>query len=65
MRTANGWLIEAGSLRAADCMIEMPQRDVWLLFTKKLTPGEAAGRAKVTGEERLALPFFRCKAVMG
>lgn len=47
-----------------DCRMEMAQRDVWLLFTKKLTPG-GEGRARVTGDRRWAEPFFLPRAVMG
>ena len=60
------WEIREGRASAGtDCRIEMAERDVWLLFTKKLTPGEAAGRARVTGDRRWAEPFFGSRAVMG
>lgn len=64
-RTDSHWVIALGDSASPECCIEMPQRDVWLLFTKKLTPEEAERRATTTGEPRLAHPFFRSKAVMG
>jgi hypothetical protein len=45
--------------------VEMDRRDVWLLFTKKLTPEQAEGRAKISGDRDLARPFFRSRAIMG
>ncbi len=64
-RTDSGWVIEPGDALSPQCSIEMPQRDVWLLFTKKLAPQEAEDRATISGDRRLAQRFFGCKAVMG
>jgi uncharacterized protein (TIGR03083 family) len=64
-RGDSGWIIQPGDSISPQCRIEMPQRDVWLLFTKKLTPSEAESRATIIGDRRLAQPFFQCKAVMG
>lgn len=64
-RTGSRWAIEPGQAMSTDCAIEMAQRDVWLLFTKKLAPEEARRRAAISGDARWAEPLFRCKAVMG
>lgn len=64
-RTEPSWAVEPGASGPPQAWIQMPQRDVWLLFTKKLTPEAAESRASVTGDRGLAQPFFRSKAVMG
>ena len=64
-RSDVGWRIDSGGGGSPVSVIGLPQRDVWLLFTKKLTPEEANARATTTGDQRLAQPFFRSKAVMG
>lgn len=64
-RNESGWRIESGDRERPQASVEMAQRDVWLLFTKKLSPDEAEGRARMAGDPRLARPFFRAKAIMG
>lgn len=62
---AGGEIREGRAADGTDCRMEMAQRDVWRLFTKKLTPGEGEGRARGTGVRRWAEPFFLPRAVMG
>jgi uncharacterized protein (TIGR03083 family) len=64
-RTASGWEIEPGMTPAPTTAVAMPQRDLWLLFTRKLTPRDAESRAAIAGNPELARPFFRARAIIG
>lgn len=44
--------------------IELGERLAWLLFTKGIDPGEARGRAKISGDCEIARPYFDAVAVM-
>lgn len=60
-----GWRLDATPRAIVQAGIAMDARDLWQLFTKKLTPGEAAARAVITGAAELAAPFFHGRALMG
>jgi uncharacterized protein (TIGR03083 family) len=64
-RSETGWDIRPGRGAEARAAVCMEQRDLWLLFTKKLPPEEAAARATIEGDSALVRPFFLARAIMG
>ena len=63
-RTDSGWEIDTRTSVSSQCWVDLPQRGVWLLFTKKLTPEtvEAARRSSVI---RSCRDPFGSNAIMG
>lgn len=55
----------SGSLDRSQALIAIPQRDCWLLFTKKLPPEQAISVSRIFGDIERAKPFFHTRAVMG
>jgi hypothetical protein len=64
-RTSERWVIEQKRTASPDSLIEMDSRDIWLLFTKKLTPATAESKSHIRGDRDLARPFFQSRAIMG
>jgi uncharacterized protein (TIGR03083 family) len=58
------WQLYAGSEPAAVTRVRLDQETAWKLFSKGLSPAEAARRIEIEGDLSLGLPVLRSLAVM-
>ena len=63
-RMGGGWTLEEGEPDAPAARIALDGESAWRILTGGLPSEEGRRRASVSGDERLAAPFFRTVAIM-
>jgi uncharacterized protein (TIGR03083 family) len=63
-RTGHGWLASREADLDPAATIAIPQEIAWKVFTKGMTPAEAAARSTIAGEADLALPALSMTAIV-
>ena len=64
LREAEAWRLWRGGASSPEATIALEEETAWRLLMHGMTPQEARARAEVTGDARLAEPFFGTLAVM-
>ncbi len=59
------WELADESAGNPSAQVTIPEGIAWKVFTKALGPGEILEKVKIIGEQRLAEPITRAKAIMG
>ncbi|HEX6435233.1 MAG TPA: hypothetical protein VFZ87_13370, partial [Gemmatimonadales bacterium] len=61
---AAGWTLLSGRDPQAGARVRLDQEAAWKLFSKGLTPEQAARRIEIEGDPRLGRPVLGTLAVM-
>jgi len=63
-RREGEWQLYHGRPESPTAQIELDGESAWLLFTRGITPAQAAAKARITGDESLAMPFFHTVSIL-
>jgi uncharacterized protein (TIGR03083 family) len=63
-RREGEWMLFHGKPENPTAQIELDGENAWRLFTRGIPPAQAAEKARITGDQDLALPFFNTVSIL-